>query len=34
VFDLIDDPAEEWDLIQKRLDCIWVLGPVARHLGR
>lgn len=27
-------PAEEWDLIEKRLDCAWVLGPVARHLGR
>jgi hypothetical protein len=34
VFDLIDDPAEEWDLMDKRLDCAWVLGPVARRLGR
>lgn len=33
VFDLIDDPVEEWDLIEKRLDCAWVLAPVARCLG-
>ena len=33
VFDLIDDPIEEWDLIEKRLDCAWVLGPVSYHLG-
>lgn len=33
VFDLIDDPAEEWDLIEKRLDCAWVLRPVAEHIG-
>ena len=26
VFDLIDDPNEEWDLIEKRLDCAWVVG--------
>jgi hypothetical protein len=25
---------EEWDLMDKRLDCAWVLGPVARRLGR
>jgi len=24
IFDLIDDPREEWDLIEKRLDCGWV----------
>ena len=33
VFDLIDDPGEEWDLMEKRLDCIWVLRPVTEHLG-
>ncbi len=33
VFDLIDDPVEEWDLIEKRLDCGWVLAPVAERLG-
>ncbi len=30
---LIDDPVEEWDLIEKRLDCAWVLEPVAQRLG-
>ncbi|HEV2917767.1 MAG TPA: sulfatase-like hydrolase/transferase, partial [Actinomycetota bacterium] len=33
IFDLIDDPGEEWDLMDKRLDCIWVLAPVAQRLG-
>jgi arylsulfatase len=33
VFDLIDDPVEEWDLMEKRLDCIWVLRPVTKRLG-
>jgi arylsulfatase len=33
VFDLIDDPVEEWDLIEKRLDCAWVFAPVARLLA-
>jgi hypothetical protein len=33
VFDLINDPVEEWDLIEKRLDCAWVLAPVAERLG-
>ncbi len=33
IFDLIDDPAEEWDLIDKRLDCAWVMRPVAMCLG-
>jgi arylsulfatase len=33
VFDLIDDPNEEWDLMEKRLDCAWVLRPVAVRLG-
>jgi arylsulfatase A-like enzyme len=33
VFDLIDDPVEEWDLIEKRLDCAWVFAPVAARLG-
>ncbi len=32
VFDLIDDPGEEWDLIEKRLDGAWVLAPVAERL--
>ena len=32
VFDLIDDPVEEWDLIEKRLDCGWVVAPVSRLL--
>lgn len=32
VFDLIDDPGEEWDLIEKRLDCGWVFVPVAERL--
>lgn len=32
IFDLIDDPNEEWDLIEKRLDCAWVLAPVAQRL--
>jgi len=33
IFDLIDDPNEEWDLMAKRLDCIWVMGPAAQRLG-
>jgi arylsulfatase A-like enzyme len=33
VFDLIDDPSEEWDLIDKRLDCQWVLAPVTQRIG-
>ena len=33
VFDLIDDPVEEWDLIEKRLDCAWVIVPVARAIA-
>ena len=33
VFDLVDDPVEEWDLIEKRMDCAWVLAPVAERLG-
>ena len=33
VFDLIDDPVEEWDLIEKRLDCAWVLAPAAERLA-
>jgi arylsulfatase A-like enzyme len=33
VFDLIDDPGEEWDLIEKRLDCAWVFAPVAQRIG-
>ena len=33
VFDLIDDPVEEWDLVEKRLDCAWVFASVAKCLG-
>ena len=33
IFDLIDDPNEEWDLMEKRLDCAWVILPVAQRLG-
>lgn len=33
VFDLIDDPNEAWDLIEKRLDCAWAIRPVAERLG-
>ena len=33
VFDLIVDPVEERDLMEKRLDCAWVLAPVVRCLG-
>jgi arylsulfatase len=33
VFDLLDDPNEEWDLMAKRLDCIWVMGPAAQRVG-
>ena len=29
VFDLINDPIEQWDLIDQRLDCAWVFRPVA-----
>jgi hypothetical protein len=25
--------SEEWDQIEKRLDCAWVLAPVAQRLG-
>ena len=33
VFDLIDDPAEEWDMIQKSLQGLWVLTPIAERLA-
>jgi hypothetical protein len=33
IFDLINDPVEEWDLIETRLDCAWVMAPVAQRLG-
>ncbi len=33
VFDLIDEPNEEWHLIEKRLDSAWVVAPVAKRLG-
>ena len=33
MYDLVDDPNEEWDLIAKRLDCAWVILPVAKAIG-
>jgi arylsulfatase len=33
IFDLIDDPNEEWDLLEKRVDCGWVIAPVAQRIG-
>ncbi|HWL50330.1 MAG: hypothetical protein K0T01_2834 [Acidimicrobiia bacterium] len=33
IFDLIDDPAEESDLMDKRLDCAWVMRPAVMALG-
>ena len=33
VFDLIEDPVEQWDLMEKRLDCGWVFAPVAACMG-
>jgi hypothetical protein len=33
VFDLVDEPTEEWDLMEKRLHRIWVLRPVAERIG-
>ena len=33
IFDLIDDPNEEWDLIEQHLEGAWVVGPVAARLG-
>ncbi|MEF2977252.1 arylsulfatase [Subtercola sp. YIM 133946] len=33
IFDLIDDPSEEWDLVQKQLQGAWVIAPIARRLG-
>lgn len=33
VFDLIEDPTEEFDLIQKRLDITWVFEPIAARLA-
>ena len=32
VFDLIEDQVEQWDLMEKRLDCGWVFAPVAARL--
>lgn len=29
----LDDPVKESDLIEKRLDCGWVLAAVAQRLG-
>jgi len=33
IFDLIDDPTEEWDLIEQKLEGAWAIGPVAQRLG-
>ena len=33
IFDLIDDPAEEWDMVEQRLEGAWAIAPVARRLG-
>jgi len=33
IFDLVDDPTEEWDLIEQRLEGAWAVGPVAARLG-
>ncbi len=33
IFDLINDPVEDSDLTEKRLDCGWVLGPVFERIG-
>jgi arylsulfatase A-like enzyme len=33
IFDLIDDPNEEWDLVEQRLQGAWVVEPVAQRLG-
>ena len=30
VFDLIDDPNEEWDLLEKQLDAAWIMAVAAR----
>jgi arylsulfatase len=33
IFDLIDDPTEEWDLVERSLQGAWVVNPVAARLG-
>ncbi len=33
IFDLIDDPKEAWDLVEKRMDCAWVTAPVVQRIG-
>lgn len=33
IFDLIDDPNEEWDMVGKSLRGAWVVDPVAKRLG-
>ena len=33
IFDLIDDPNEEGDMIEQRLEGAWAIGPVAERLG-
>ena len=33
IFDLVDDPNEEWDMVEKSLQGAWVVEPVAKRLG-
>jgi hypothetical protein len=33
VFDLIEDPKEESDLVITRMDCGWVVAPAAQRIG-
>jgi hypothetical protein len=33
IFDRVDDPAGEWDMVEKSLQGAWVVEPVARTLG-
>ena len=33
IFDLIDDPNEEWDMVAKSLEGAWAVEPVAARLG-
>ena len=33
IFDLIDDPTEEWDIMATGLDCGWVIASAFQRLG-
>ena len=33
IYDLVDDPVEEWDMVEKSLQGAWVMRPVAERLG-